>query len=322
MTDPVLSVEVNKTVGDKLARSFGINPNDFVGYFLREDGHVIGLTTYSLGDAYGVDLGFDHPTPGGNSGNGGGTSNATSTSTYQGDVSDARVAALKQSIDKNYALANSKQSGTRIYKAKQTTIAAKRELAMIDYTLQTRAQQATSVANAVKFTADFMAQITRRYSQQASVLARDFANQAKGKTLRNVDQALAAFNKHKNALGAKFSVADRNAIANALKSIQYSSYAKQLATFSKGFGYYGIATDAYGTLKEVAKAFETNNWRPALVKIETLTAGRVAAVAVAFTFAALAATPVGVLGLGLLIGLTSSLIDDALINSINARLGL
>lgn len=320
LTNPVLSVVVNRTVGDNLVRSFGLNPKDYVGYFLREDGHVLGITTYSLGDAYGVDLGFAPPVPGGNSGNNAGTPNATST--YQGDVSDARVAALKQAIAKNYALANSTQAGNRIYKAKQDTIAAKKELAIIDYTLQGRAQQTTSVADAVKFTAEFMAEVTGKYSQQASALAQEFANQAKGKTLRDVDQALAAYNNYKNSLGAKFSVADRNAIANALNSIQYSSYATQLAKFNKAFGYYGIATDVYDVVKEVAKAFQTDNWRPALVKIETITAGKVAVAGVAFSFAALAGAPVGIVGFGLLVALTSSLIDDSLINSINAKLGL
>lgn len=82
-----------------------------------------------------------------------------------------------------------------------------------------------------------------KYSQQDSALAQEFAEHAKGETLRNVDEALAAFNNYKNSLGAKFSVADRNAIANTLNSVQYSSYATQLAKFSKGFGYYGVATD-------------------------------------------------------------------------------
>jgi len=310
---------VSKSVGDNLARGAGINPDAFVAYILREDGHVLGITTYSLGDAYGVDLGFAQ-LPGGNGGTNAGTPNATST--YQGDVSDARVAALYKTIADNRALATSTQAGTRITKAKQAILQAKMELAAIDYALQGRAQQNTAVADAVKFTADFMAEITGKYSQQASALAQEYAEHAKGKTLRNVDEALAAFNNYKNSLGAKFSAADRNAIANALNSVQYSSYATQLAKFSKGFGYYGVATDTYETVKELIKAFLTDNWRPALVKIEALTAGKVAVVAVAFTFAALAGTPIGILGYGVLLALTSALVDDALINKINATLGL
>lgn len=107
-----------------------------------------------------------------------------------------------------------------------------------------------------------MTEVTAKYSQQASALAQEFANQATGKTLRNVDQALAAFKNYRNSLGAKFGAADRNAFANALNLVQYSSYATQLAKFSKGFGYYGTATDSYDVLKEVVKAFQTDNWRP------------------------------------------------------------
>lgn len=90
--------------------------------------------------------------------NNAGTPNTTSI--YQGDVSDARVAALKQVIAKNYALANSTQAGNRIYKDKKYTIHAKKELAIINYTIQGRVRQTTSVADAVKFTADFMAEVT------------------------------------------------------------------------------------------------------------------------------------------------------------------
>ncbi|MGV2880104.1 alveicin A bacteriocin toxin [Pantoea vagans] len=325
MTDPVLSQALNKSVGDNMARGFGLDPKQFVSYFLREDGHVLAITSYSLGDAYGVDFGFPPPSPG-NGGNGNNVNNSAgtpnATASYQGDVSAARVAALRQIIANNYALANSTQAGTRITKAKQATVDAKKELALIDYTIQGRAQQNTSVADAVKSTADFMAEITNRFGQQASELAQEFAEQAKGKTLRNVDEALAAFNNYKGSLGAKFSVADRNAIANALKSLDYTSYATQLAKYSKGFGYYGTATDVYATVQEIVKAIETDNWRPALVKIEALTAGKVATVAVAFTFGILTGTPVGVLAMGLMIALTSSLIDDALMNKINAKLGL
>jgi hypothetical protein len=53
-----------------------------------------------------------------------------------------------------------------------------------------------------------------------------------------------------------------------------------------------------------------------------MTAGKVAVVAVALLYAALAGTPIGILGYGVLLALTSALIDDALINKINASLGL
>lgn len=316
--DPALSQAVNRSVGDNMARGFGYDPKQIVAYYLREDGHVIGITSYSYADAYGFDLGFASQSSG--SSNSAGTPNAIAS--YQGDVSAARAAALRQAIASNYALANSTQAGTRISKAKQATVDAKKELAVIDYTIQGRAQQNTAVEDAVKSVSDFMAEITNRFGQQASELAQEFAEQAKGKTLRNVDEALAAFDNYKNSLGAKFSVADRNAIANALKSLEYSSYATQLAKYSKGFGYYGTATDVYATVQEVIKAVETDNWRPALVKIEALTAGKVATVAVAFTFGVLASAPVGVVAVGVMTALTSSLIDDALMNKINAKLGL
>lgn len=95
-----------------------------------------------------------------------------------------------------------------------------------------------------------------------------------------------------------------------------------MAEFNKRFCYYGVATDVYDVVKEVTKAFQTDNWRPALVKIETVTAGKVVVAGVSFSFSAIAGAPVGIFGFGVLIALTSSLIDDSLINKINTRLDL
>lgn len=89
---------LTKELGAKMARSLGLSTKDFASYIIREDGHVLGITTYSLGDAYGVDLGLATPS---STANGtisvlNGTPNAPST--YNGDISDARVATLKKII--------------------------------------------------------------------------------------------------------------------------------------------------------------------------------------------------------------------------------
>ncbi|MDQ1214820.1 hypothetical protein QE436_004134 [Pantoea anthophila] len=98
--------------------------------------------------------------------------------------------------------------------------------------------------------------------------------------------------------------------------------ASQLSKISKAFGYYGKATDVYGVFLEVKKAFETDNWRPALVKIETLTAGKVASAVTAFAFSAIAGLPLGIIGFALIMALVGALIDERLMETINGRLGL
>lgn len=309
----VASVETSK--GDSLARQAGLDPAQFVMYVQNVDGNVIGLTEQPADNTQGVNLG---PLPGsaGSGGGDGGTGGNTSVGgAYLGDTSDSRISELKKIIADNAVYANSTQYGRRIYQARQKTREAQRELGIINYTRE-------DIANAVKFTTDFYQELTQKFSQNASQLAQEFAEQAKGKTLRNVDEALAAYERYKGSLGGRYSAQDRAAIANALKSIQYSAMAEQLAKYSKGLGYYGKLADSYDLLQEVIKAFETDQWRPVFVKIETLTAGKVATGLVAFSFTLITGVPLGIVSFALLMALTGAMVNDDLMNSINAKLGL
>jgi len=98
--------------------------------------------------------------------------------------------------------------------------------------------------------------------------------------------------------------------------------ASQLSKMSKAFGYYGKATDAYGVFQEVKKSFETDNWRPALVKIEALTDGRVATAVTAFAFSAMFGLPLGIIGFALIMALVGLLVNEKLMEKINGRLGI
>lgn len=50
--------------------------------------------------------------------------------------------------------------------------------------------------NAIKFTSDFYQNLTKFYGKNASALAQNFAAQAKGKSIRNVDDALKELDKY------------------------------------------------------------------------------------------------------------------------------
>lgn len=307
------SNNISRNIGDALAKRNGINPTDFTGYFLSADGNVIGISPKVGGDALGVNLG---PQPNITTGNGGGSKfNGSIGGAYQGDTSEARKAALIQTVKDNQYWANSTQSGRRITKARQEIAKAQGELAQINYTRE-------DIANAAKITSDFFQEVTQKYSEKASNLAKELANESKGKTLRNVDQAIAAFDKYKNSLGSKFSAKDRTAIANALKSLDYSHMAKELASYNKALGYYGKVTDLYDITQELIKAVETNSWRSFFVKVETLAVGKVATAVTAFAFSMLIGVPLGIIGFAIIMAAVSALVNDKLIASINARLGI
>lgn len=137
-----------RSAGDKLARSLGIPGTDFTFYFI-EDGHLFGLsksaTVEFMGDVSPawVDLG---PVPqelknSTNSADVLAQANSSISATYQGDTSDARVAALKKIIADNAALANRAQAGRRITDARQRTQVAKNELGMIHFIRQKRSEK-------------------------------------------------------------------------------------------------------------------------------------------------------------------------------------
>ncbi|CNJ78086.1 Colicin-Ia [Yersinia mollaretii] len=106
-------------------------------------------------------------------------------------------------------------------------------------------------------------------------------------------------------------------MAKALESVDRDLMAKNLAKFSKAFGIVGKTIDGVDIVKEFDKGLATGNWRPLLVKLETLAASKGAVSLVAFAFGVMTATPLGILGFSLLMPITSALINDELIEKIN-----
>ncbi|MDT0175154.1 colicin-like pore-forming protein [Enterobacter sp. BRE11] len=205
-----------------------MQPGLYFGYIVDDYGNVVGQFPVGTDDANGQDLGSLSAR-----GNNGGIRKDAPLQGpgpgYTGDQSEARIARLKETIRKNYTLAHSTQSGNRIYKARQDTLKAQRELASINYSRQQKAQEALDLQDGIKLVADFYSELTGKYGQQAAALAQELAEQAKGKTIRNVDNALVAYDRYRSYLGAKFSAADRAAILNALNSVDMARMASQLS---------------------------------------------------------------------------------------------
>lgn len=176
--------------------------------------------------------------------------------------------------------------------------------------------------NAIKFTSDFYQNLTEHYGKKASSLAQNFAAQAKGKSIYNVDEALKAFDKYRDSLGKKFNVADRKAIAAALESRNYADMATSLNKYSRAFGYTGAFIDSVDVGKELVKAIRTDIWRPFFVKLETLAVSKSAVVMIAFVFSAMTGVTLGIIGYALLIAVIGALINVKLLNNINESLGI
>ncbi len=181
-------------------------------------------------------------------------------------------------------------------------------------------KEGSEIKDAIKFTAGFYQTLTDKYGEKSSVIARELALAAKGKQIRNVDEALKSYDKYKDSLNKKFGLKDREAIALALESVDRDLMAKNLDKFSKAFGIVGKVIDVVDIAKEFKYGKETGNWRPLLVKLETLAIGKGAISLVAFIFGVMTASPLGILGFSLLMVMTSTLISEELVEKVNENI--
>lgn len=184
--------------------------------------------------------------------------------------------------------------------------------------LAERANDAEQTIEAVKFTLEFYATIGERFGERASTLAKGLAQSAKGKTIRNAEQAINAFDAYKDALDKKFSAQDRQAISNALGSLDQQTMASSLSKFGKSLGFVGHMIDAVELATEATKSAESGNWAPFYIKAETLILGQAAGVILGLAFGLTMATPIGILGFGLLLAATGVLIDETLVSELNS----
>ncbi|MDI9221010.1 colicin-like pore-forming protein [Pantoea sp. EA-12] len=311
---------VNKDVAGKMARLAGIDTSHIIGYFLDSDGRVIGIDTRISGDAYGVAIGYLPPNPRGHDI----SSNVNSPGgnvPFNFDVSETRKVELRRIISKNARLANSSQSGISITKARQVTAKAQMELALIDMYNKHKPSE-PDLANAIRITTDFYKEVTGKLGERAAKQARDYADLVKGKRLRSVESANRAMSKYSNSLIKRYGMKDRHALANAIKAKNLSKLAEKYSQYSKALGYYGHAADVINVVLELTEAIKTNSWKKFFIKLEALIAGKVATAAVAFAFVAITGVPLGILGYALIMAAVGAMVNDALINSMNMKLGI
>lgn len=180
------------------------------------------------------------------------------------------------------------------------------------------AAKPTDIETAIKFTADFYAEVGIKFGDSASKLAEELAESAKGKKIRTADDAFKAFDKYKNELNKKFSAKDRAAAANYIDSMDFEAIGKAAAKFGKSLGYVGHIMNAKDSFIEFQKAMKSDNWKPFFVKAEAIALGMAATYLVTITFGFIAVTPLGILLFAFLVAATGAAIDDQLIENINS----
>ena len=166
------------------------------------------------------------------------------------------------------------------------------------------------VKTAVKFTADFYKEIFKVHGEKAEQLAKALVDQAKGKKIRNADDAAKAWEKHKVSPDKKINSQDRSAIAKWLESVDVKAAAENVKRFSKGMGYTSKFIDLADWSTSLYNAIQTDNWRPFFIKTEIIATGMAATVVIAFAFSMLIGNPVGLVMYGLIMGSIGFIIDE------------
>ncbi|HEJ7121883.1 TPA: colicin transporter [Serratia marcescens] len=187
---------------------------------------------------------------------------------------------------------------------------------------EAKEREEKEIQDAVKFTADFYKEVFKVYGEKAEKLAKLLADQAKGKNVRNVNDALKAYDKYKANINKKINKKDREAIAKALESVDVKQVARNISKFGKGLGYTSLAIDAAEWAGALKEAIETDNWRPFFVKTEAIAAGMAASAVTGFAFSIILGGPVGLLGYSLIMAGVGVLIDDDAMEQVNKFIGI
>lgn len=184
------------------------------------------------------------------------------------------------------------------------------------------ALEKSQIKDAVDTMVGFYQYITEQYGEKYAKIAQDLAEKSKGNKIQGVDEALAAFEKYKNVLDKKFSKVDRDAIFNALESVNYDELSKNLTKISKSLKITSRVSFLYDVGTDFKNAIETGNWRPLFVTLEKSAVDVGVAKIVALMFSFIVGVPLGFWGIAIVTGIVSSYIGDDELNKLNELLGI
>lgn len=184
------------------------------------------------------------------------------------------------------------------------------------------ALEKSQIKDAVDTMVGFYQYITEQYGEKYAKIAQDLAEKSKGKKIQGVDEALAAFEKYKNVLNKKFSKVDRDAIFNALESVNYDELSKNLTKISKSLKITSRVSFLYDVGSDFKNAIETGNWRPLFVTLEKSAVDVGVAKIVALMFSFIVGVPLGFWGIAIVTGIVSSYIGDDELSKLNELLGI
>ncbi|WP_283603736.1 colicin-like pore-forming protein [Serratia proteamaculans] len=182
---------------------------------------------------------------------------------------------------------------------------------------EAKKKEEDAIKDAVNKVSDFYKELASKYSEKLAKEAKELADTAKGRTLRNAEDAIKAFDKYKSDINKKVNQKDREAIAKALESLNKEQMAKQLANFGKAFGFVSDAIQWSGFVNGLIKGLRTGEWNDAIISGESIIVGKVASALVAVAFSAMAVAPIGIVGFAVIMAVVGALITDETLRKMN-----
>lgn len=160
-----------------------------------------------------------------------------------------------------------------------------------------------------------------KYKSVANELAKDIKN-FQGKTIRSFDDAMKSLNKITSNPGMKINKGNKDALINAWKQMDAQKMADNLGHLSKAFNVADKVLKAEKIREKSIEGYDTGNWKPLMLEVESWWLGGVAASVAVGIFTAtalsLSAPPVvvGIVGI-VVFGTIAALIDDKVADLIN-----
>ncbi|MDU7483724.1 MAG: colicin-like pore-forming protein [Hafnia alvei] len=167
----------------------------------------------------------------------------------------------------------------------------------------------------------------KQYKAVADTLANDIKNY-QGKTIRSFNDAMKSLNKITSNPGMKINKGDKDALINAWKQVNTQKVADNLGTLSKAFNVVDKALKAEKIREKSIEGYDTGNWGPLMLEVESwVLSGVAASVAIGIFAAVLSALPITGLALttitiaGIItISFLAAKIDDKVAEMINKEL--
>lgn len=169
-------------------------------------------------------------------------------------------------------------------------------------------------------------QLGEKYKGVANEIANDIRN-FQGKTIRSYEQAMASLNKITSNPGMKINKGDKDAIINAWKSLNADDMANKLGNLSKAFKAADVVMKIEKVREKSIEGYETGNWGPLMLEVESWVLGGMAAgvalglfgaILSALPISGLALTAISIIGI-MTISYLASKIDDKMVENINSE---